>query len=45
MLVINGGRERTLEEFSTLFRNAGLRLACVRATGTELSVLEAVPQD
>ena len=42
MLVMPGGRERTTEEFATLFDAAGLRLARVLETPTEVVVLEGV---
>jgi hypothetical protein len=41
MLVRNGGRERTEEEYRALLEAAGLRLLRTRPTGTEYSVLEA----
>lgn len=41
MLVGPGGQERTREEFATLFRRAGLRLARVLPTEGPLSILEA----
>lgn len=41
MLVI-GGRERTKQEFSTLFKQAGLKLTRVLPTKCPLSILEAV---
>lgn len=40
MMVLTGGRERTAEEFSTLFENAGLRLSTIVPTTTALSVIE-----
>jgi hypothetical protein len=42
MLVMPGGRERTTEEYSALFAAAGLRLARVLETPTEVVVLEGV---
>jgi hypothetical protein len=42
MLVVPGGRERTREEFRTLFARAGLRLKKVHKTTAALSILEAV---
>jgi len=47
MLVCTGGRERTEEEFRTVFAAAGLTLRSVtRCTGpTNVSVLEAVRAD
>ena len=41
MLVLTGGRERTKEEFATLFKRAGLSLQRVHKTAAALSVLEA----
>jgi hypothetical protein len=44
MLVLTpGGRERTEEEFRSLFRGAGLRLERVVPTGGFVSVIEGVP--
>jgi SAM-dependent methyltransferase len=45
MLVAPGGKERTSEEFARLFVRAGLRLAEVVATGTRLSIIEAIADD
>ena len=42
MLVMNGGRERTEVEYRALFDAAGLRLARIVPTQTEMSVIEAV---
>jgi hypothetical protein len=42
MLVMPGGRERTTDEFAALFAAAGLRLARVLDTPTEVVVLEGV---
>ncbi len=44
MMVMNGGRERTREEFAALFTRAGFKLMSVTTTGTSLSVLEADPE-
>jgi 2-polyprenyl-3-methyl-5-hydroxy-6-metoxy-1,4-benzoquinol methylase len=41
MLVMPGGRERTQEDYATLFTTAGLHLNQVIDTGTRVSVLEA----
>lgn len=41
MLVLTGGRERTKEEFASLFKRAGLRLLRVHRTAVALSLLEA----
>ena len=43
MLVAHSGRERTEAEFGELLALSGFRLARTVATGTEFSVLEAVP--
>jgi hypothetical protein len=43
MLVRNGGRERTDTEYGALFAAAGLRLTRTIPTGTEISLVEAVP--
>lgn len=40
MLVMTGGRERTRQEFESLFDRAGLRLQSVTPTSTVLSVIE-----
>lgn len=40
MMVMNGGRERTREEFSSIFAAAGFRLTSVTATATPLCLLE-----
>ncbi len=45
MMVMNGGRERTRAEFSSIFAAAGFRLTSVTATATPLSVIEGVPVD
>jgi hypothetical protein len=42
MLVITGGRERTAEEYRTLFERSGLQLHRIIDTGSAVSVLEAV---
>jgi hypothetical protein len=42
MLVMNGGCERTANEFQKLFDAAGLRLTRIIPTLSPLSVLEAV---
>jgi hypothetical protein len=44
MLVMNGGRERTREEFAALFDRSGFRLVSVTPTSTPLSVIEGVPE-
>jgi hypothetical protein len=43
MLVIAGGRERTENEYRTLMREAGFRLARVIPTRSPSSILEALP--
>jgi SAM-dependent methyltransferase len=45
MLVMNGGRERTRDEFAALFGRAGFRLNSVTPTPTPLCVIEGVPQN
>ena len=42
MMVVVPGKERTKEEFATLFKRAGLKLTRVIATDCPLSVVEAV---
>ena len=42
MLVMNGGRERTAQEFQRLFCAAGLKMTRIVSTLSPLSVLEAV---
>ena len=42
MMVMCGGRERTLDEFAAIFTTAGFRLTSVIATATPLSVIEGV---
>jgi hypothetical protein len=43
MLVMPGGRERTLAEFEALFASAGFRLVTATPTASGLSVIEAAP--
>ena len=43
MLVVAGGRERTEAEFAALLRSAGLALARIARTRTQLCVIEARP--
>jgi hypothetical protein len=43
MMVMVGGKERTVEEFRALLAQAGLELTQVVQTGTMMSVIEAVP--
>jgi hypothetical protein len=45
MLVRNGGRERTDNEYSALFAAAGLRLNRTIPTGIEIGLIEATPSD
>lgn len=42
MLVVAGGRERSVREYAALLSGAGLRLERVTATGCALSIIEAV---
>jgi hypothetical protein len=42
MLLIPGGKERTLDEYRTLFGKGGFELTRVVPTGTEVSIIEAV---
>jgi hypothetical protein len=44
MLVIPGGRERTEDEYRTLFGQAGFRLARIIPTNAEVSVIEGIPE-
>jgi hypothetical protein len=43
MLVMNGGRERTADEFERLLDAAGFRLTDIVRTASPLSVIEATP--
>jgi len=43
MMVIPGGMERTEEQFKSLFERSGFRLNRIVPTGTEVSVIEALP--
>lgn len=43
MMVMNGGRERTEDEFRKLFQAAGLRLIRAMATPSPMSLIEAAP--
>ncbi|MCC5794301.1 MAG: hypothetical protein JJT85_06130 [Chromatiales bacterium] len=43
MLVLTGGRERTVEEYARLLGQAGLRLSGVSGTGTAHGIVEARP--
>ena len=44
MLLIPGGKERTEDEYRTLFAQAGFKLSKIVPTGSEVSVIEAVKQ-
>jgi hypothetical protein len=44
MMVLTGGRERTRDEFSALFAEAGFRLLSVTPTATPLSIIEGAPE-
>src|SRR5262249_28864021 len=44
MLVINGGRERTRDEFAALFAQSGFRLISMTPTSTSVCVIEGVPE-
>jgi hypothetical protein len=41
MLLMPGGRERTADEFASIFERAGFRLARIVPTESPLSVIEA----
>lgn len=41
MMVMNGGRERSVQEFCSIFSAAGFELRSVTRTATPLCVLEA----
>jgi hypothetical protein len=43
MLVLTKGRERTEEQYRSLFEAAGFTLSRVVATGSELSIIEGRP--
>jgi hypothetical protein len=43
MLVLTGGRERSVEEYRALLASAGFRLARVVPTGAQFAVYEAFP--
>ena len=44
MLMLNGGQERTTEEYAALFAQAGLKLSGVTPTEGLQSIIEAVPE-
>jgi hypothetical protein len=43
MMVLNGGRQRSLAEYQALFTNAGFAFTRVIAAGPSLSIIEAIP--
>jgi hypothetical protein len=43
MLVLTGGKERTVEEYRELLTSAGFRLGKVTSTPTEYAIFEAIP--
>jgi hypothetical protein len=43
MLIMTGGKERTIEEFRQLLANAGFRLNKIIPTSYEVSIIEALP--
>lgn len=45
MMVMNGGRERTIDEFSVIFSLAGFRLLSATRTSTPLCIIEGVIDD
>ena len=45
VLVMNGGRERTHDEFADLFDQSGFRLVSVTPTSTPLFVIEGVAEN
>ncbi len=45
MLVMSGGRERTLEEYRALLAAGGFRLSRTIPTGTATDILEALPDE
>jgi hypothetical protein len=42
MMVLNGGRERTEQDFVSLFECSGLRLHCTHTTPIQYAIIEAV---
>jgi SAM-dependent methyltransferase len=42
MMVLFGGRERTVDEYAALFASAGLRLVSTTPTNSPMSIIEAV---
>jgi hypothetical protein len=45
MLVVTGGQERTIDEYSRLFKESGFTLTKTVSTGSALSLLEGVVRD
>lgn len=45
MMVLFGGRERTVDEFGTLFASAGLKLVSSTPTNSPMTIVEAVAAD
>jgi hypothetical protein len=43
MLILTGGRERTVDEYSELLASAGFRLSRVIPTAAQFAVIEAFP--
>lgn len=43
MMVLTGGRERTVQEYAELLADANFRLNRVLPTSTDLVVVEAMP--
>ena len=43
MMLLSGGKDRTENEFRTLFESSGWRLSRVISTASQLSVIEGVP--
>jgi hypothetical protein len=43
MMILTGGRERTIEQYRALLEGAGFRLNEVIPTAAELNVIEATP--
>ena len=43
MMVMNGGRERTVAQYRAIFDAANLNLRQIAPTGTAMSVIEGTP--
>jgi hypothetical protein len=43
MLVMLGGRERTVDDFARLYSEAGFRLSNIIPTGSPFDIIEGVP--